>query len=104
MRAVNSVILYPNKCKRPKPHITPISTTANDSNIVLTDLKNINNIIADSANEPSKNHFISVFILSATNVFIKGSPLNRVSIFVASVKAFVFTIMLFMDQKGLPVL
>ena len=62
---------------------------------MLTERKNINKIIADSASDPSKNHFISLFILSATKVFINGNPLKCVSIFVDAVNEFVFEMILF---------
>src|SRR5215218_400779 len=86
IKAVSKVILYPNKCSIPKLQITPINTTDSDKSIVLTDLKKINKIKADKASDPKRNHFISLFILSAINVFIKGRPLRYVSILVPAVK------------------
>ena len=59
VKAVSKVILYPNKFITPKLQITPNKTTASDNNMVLTDRKNNNKIIALKTNEPIKNNLIS---------------------------------------------
>ena len=52
INAVNKVMLYPKIYMVPTLKITPINTTANDKTVALMDLKNTNNMMAESRSEP----------------------------------------------------
>ena len=75
IRAVSKLILYPNKCKKPTLHTTPMPTTMIDKNMALMERKKSNKIKADSTTEAIRNNFISCWIIKATWVRINGNPL-----------------------------
>ena len=78
--------------------ITPVTTTASDINVVLTDRKKNNRIKTLNAREPKRNNFISACILSATTVLISGNPLKWVCILVALEKESTVLVILFITS------